>query len=346
MTSADIDFGDERGNASPGRRFSAIIVNLNGHDTLVTAVRSALAEGVPAGKIIVVDNGSSDDSLLQLEAASPRSSILRNGCNAGFAAAVNRGIRGSEAEFILLLNNDAELQPGALQAFAEAFDGARTLAIAGGQLRYPDGRLQSAFAPLPTLREEFIPVNFLKWTNPRRYVRSTASPEFREVESVFGACLAVRLSALKDFGLLDEDFFFYFEEVDWCRRARLAGWRIGYVPSAKAVHLLGSTANRYRGDARIELQRSKLLYFRKGTRRAAYPLLSVYLVFRTFTNAVFGSLGCLFTLGLKRKLRANTRAYWRMFQWHAAGRPASWGLPGKCTQEQRKTIAGDAEDGS
>lgn len=319
-----------------GRRFGVVIVNYNGHDTLLAAAQSALAEGVFASRLAVVDNGSTDASMHQLEHALPDAILLRNGCNAGFAVAVNRGIRAlCEAEvpapeFVLLLNNDAELRPGALEAFASAFDNRAALAIAGGQLCYPNGRLQSAFAPLPSLLEEIIPVNFLKWARPERYVRTTRGPEVRPVESVFGACLAVRSAVLDQMGLLDEDFFFYFEEVEWCRRAQGAGFEVCYVPGAAAVHVLGGTTRRYRSEARVELQRSKLLYFRKCRPRWEYRILSGTLVFRMLVNAIFGSLACLFTLGLQRKLRANTRAYWRMFAWHAVGRPKSWGLPGKC----------------
>jgi GT2 family glycosyltransferase len=315
-----------------GSRFSVVIVNYNGFDTLVEAVRSALREGVPSSHIVVVDNGSHDQSLAQAAQAAPGILILRNGCNAGFARAVNRGLAAVAAEFHLLLNNDAQLSPGALAAFAEAFDASPKLAIAGGQLRYPGGRLQSAFAPLPKLADEVIPVNFLKWSNPERYRRATDSIETREVESVFGACLAIRASAISQAGPLDEAFFFYFEDVDWCRRMRLAGWTVAYVPSARAIHVQGHTANRSRSAARIELQRSKLLYFRKCTPSVSFWFLSGFLVFRTFINALFGSLACLFTLGIPRKLRHNTRAYWRMFLWHIACRPASWGLPDKCPE--------------
>ena len=322
--------------SSSGQRFAVIIVNYNGLDTLGGAVVSALREGVPESQILIVDNGSTDSSLAQLQALAPAAPILRNNCNAGFARAVNRGIRTTASEFLLLLNNDAELQPGALHAFAQAFDANPRLAIAGGQLRYPDGRLQSAFAPLPTLMQEFIPVNFLKWSKPERYIRSTDAKATREVESVFGACLAVRSAALTDIGLLDEDFFFYFEEVEWCLRALQHGWQVCYVAEARAMHLLAHTANRYRGDARIELQRSKLLYFRKHSSPLGYHSLSAYLAVRTFINALFGSLGIIFTLGLNHKLRTKTRAYWRMFQWHAAGRPESWGLPGKCPEVKPK----------
>lgn len=320
-----------------GERFSVIVVNYNGAGVLVEAVRSALAAGVGVGvdSVVVIDNGSADGSVAELEAFAPGVRVLRNGCNAGFARAVNRGLRECGSEFVLLLNNDAQLEEGALEAFAAAFDGEPKLAIAGGQLRYPGGRLQSAFAPLPTLTEELVPVNFLKWARPARYVRSSDTAETREVESVFGACLAVKRPALESFGLLDEDFFFYFEEVEWCRRARLAGWKVAYVPGARAVHALGLTANRFRGEARIELQRSKLLYFRKCAPRWEYLVLSGFLVFRTLVNAVFGSLGVGFTVGMQRRLRANTAAYWKMFAWHAVGRPNGWGLPGKCAEGAR-----------
>lgn len=321
-----------------GPRFTAIIVNYNGQDTLLGAIDSALREGIPLAQIIVVDNGSVNDSLDQAERFASGISILRNGCNAGFASAVNRGIRAARSEFLLLLNNDAQLESGALQAFARAFERTPALAIAGGQLRYPDGRLQSAFAPLPHLREELIPMNFLKWVNPKRYVRSTTALEEREVESVFGACLAVRALALQVFGLLDEDFFFYFEEVEWCRRARLAGYGVHYIPGARALHLLGHTTKRYRGDARIELHRSKLLYFRKCESTFAFRTLSGFLVLRTLINALSGTLACLFTLGVPQKLRSNTRDYWRMFFWHLRGRPSSWGLPGKCSAQQLAAI--------
>ena len=315
-----------------GERFSVVVVNYNGAGVLLEAVRSAVAEGVLAESVVVVDNGSADGSLAEVEAGAPGVRVLRNGCNAGFARAVNRGLReiGRATEFVLLLNNDARLEFGALAALAEAFDERPKLAIAGGQLRYPGGRLQSAFAPLPTLTEELIPMNFLKWARPARYVRTSASGETREVESVFGACLAVRVAALESFGLMDEEFFFYFEEVEWCRRAGLAGWTLAHVPGARVEHALGLTANRFRGEARIELQRSKLQYFRKCGSRGAYLLLSGFLVFRTLVNAVFGSLAVILTLGLQGKVRRNTAAYWRMSAWHAAGRPEGWGLPGKC----------------
>ncbi len=311
-------------------RFSVVIVNRNGAGRLGWAAGSALNAGVAAGAIVVVDNGSTDSSLSELPSGVR---VVRGRCNAGFARAVNRGLRTVNAsEFVLLLNNDAALAEGALEAFAAAFDSSPGLVLAGGQLRYPDGRLQSAFAPLPTLLEEVVPRALLRLLHPERYRRSTSLSGTRQVETVFGACLAVRSSALPQIGLLDEDFFFYFEEVEWCRRARLRGGRVAYVAGAGATHLLGHTAHRNRAGARIELERSKLIYFQKCAGRGSYLLLSGLLLVRSGINAAFGLLHHVVRLGRDRGRWEKTQAYLRLFRWHLQGRPegGAWGLPDRC----------------
>jgi hypothetical protein len=290
---------------------------------------------VPASQIIVVDNGSHDNSIENLQRIVDGLAVIRNPCNAGFAKAVNRGIREAfsvptPAEFILLLNNDAQLDPGALKAFANGFDALPKLAIAGGQLHYPDGRLQSAFAPLPSIAEEIFPPFLLKLFAPGRFRRKTLDENPRSVECVLGACLCVRSPVLPRLGLLDEDYFFFFEEIDWCRRARRMGAEVYYLPAVRAMHLGGQTANRFRGPSRVEYQRSKLTFFRKTRTPAAYLAVSAFLVFRTLINALAGSIACAATLFLNRRLRSKAATYWYLFSWHLQFRPARWGLPGKC----------------
>jgi GT2 family glycosyltransferase len=313
-----------------GARFSVVIVNYNGGTMLLECVLSVVREGVPASQIVLVDNGSRDDSVQAVDSHAVGVQVIRNTCNAGFARAVNQGIERASAEFVLLLNNDARLEPGALQAFAEGFDRLPNLAIAGGQLHYPGGRLQSAFAPLPTVAQEILPFSLLKLMYPRRFRRKAPGADPMAVESVFGACLSVRRAALPRLGLLDEDFFFYFEEIDWCRRARLIGADVYYLPGARAVHRLGHTADRFRGPARVEYQRSKLVYLRKSMTPSAFRMLSAFLVLRTMTNALSGAVTCAVKLGLNRRMRSKTWTYWYVLCWHLLGRPAAWGLPGKC----------------
>ncbi|MEW6612920.1 MAG: glycosyltransferase family 2 protein, partial [Pseudomonadota bacterium] len=244
-----------------GERFTVIIVNYNGGAMLLDCVRSALAEGVPAAQVIVVDNGSGDDSIPLLTSQVPQAVVIRNPCNAGFARAVNQGLRRVGTDFALLLNNDAQLQPGALAAFARVFAQRPRLAMAGGQLLYADGRRQNSVAAIPTLTTEIVPKALLKLIQPRRYSGKLESDRPVAVESVIGACLAVRIAVLAEVGLLDEDFFFYMEETEWCLRARRRGYEICHVPDAKAIHAQGKTANAFRTQARIEFQRSKLMFF-------------------------------------------------------------------------------------
>jgi hypothetical protein len=321
--------------SSAGARFAVVVVNYNGGAMLKPCVQSALREGVPSSQIIVVDNGSHDDPIQSLLHSVDAIAVIRNSCNAGFAKAVNQGIKHasatpSPAEFVLLLNNDAQLEPGALQAFASGFDRLPNLALAGGQLHYPDGRLQSAFAPLPSLAEEILPRFLLKLIAPVRFQRKTQDENPVAVECVLGACLSVRIAVLTRLGLLDEDYFFFFEEIEWCQRAWRMGAEVYYLPAARAVHGQGQTANRFRGPSRVEYQRSKLTFFRKTRSFAAYFAVSVFLVLRTLINALFGTVMCAATLFLNKRLRLKAGTYWYLLWWHLMLRPTSWGLPGKC----------------
>ncbi len=313
-----------------GRRFSAVIVNYDGGAMLSGSVRSCLREGIPPVQIVVIDNGSRDVSMEDLEKEIPALNLIRNPCNAGFARAVNQGIRQTASEFVLLLNNDAQLECGALAAFAACFDRLPRLAIAGGQLHDPGGRLQSAFAPLPSVAEELLPLSLLRLLAPNRFRRKTLQTEPIAVESVFGACLSIRAAVLPAFGLLDEDYFFFYEEIEWCQRARRMGLEVWYLPSVRVTHVGGATANRFRGPARVEYQRSKLTFFRKTRGPAAYSIVSTFLVLRTLINALACALACAVTLFLNRKLRGKAATYWYLFLWHLLFRPAHWGLPGKC----------------
>jgi N-acetylglucosaminyl-diphospho-decaprenol L-rhamnosyltransferase len=318
----------ERANTGP--KFAAVIVNYNGGSMLSECVCSCLREGIPPAQIIVVDNGSRDGSIEELSSEIAGLTLVRNSCNAGFARAVNQGIRQTKVEFILLLNNDARLGEGTLSAFAEGFDQQPNLAIAGARLLHPDGRLQSSFAPLPSVAEELFPPPLLRLFAPERFRRKTARTEPLAVESVFGACLSIRAEILPRLGLLDEDFFFFFEEVEWCQRARNMGFEVVFLPAARVVHGWGVTANRFRGPARVEYQRSKLTFFRKTRSRSSWCVVSSFLVVRTLVDALAGTVSCLATLFLNGRLRKKTATYWYLVLWHILLRPAHWGLPDKC----------------
>lgn len=320
-----------RGNC--GRRFSVIIVNYNGGEMLAACAQSVLNQGVPATQLIVVDNGSRDDSLKLAGQTAPGISLIRNQCNAGFARAVNQGLTQATSEFILLLNNDAQLEADCLCAFARAFDSTPDLFIAGGQLHYPDGRPQNAIALIPTLAAELLPKFLLRPFAPRRPEGKVQLAQPQPVESVIGACLAVRRSGIAELGALDEDYFFFLEETEWCLRARRRGYQVYHVPEARALHAQGQTAKRFRGAARIEFQRSKLIFFRKTQGRFAHLIVGAILPLKALVNALSNSLVCVLTLCLSARQRSRAQGYWRIVLWHCLGRPQSWGLPDKCPRK-------------
>ncbi len=183
---------------------------------------------------------------------------------------VNRGLAAATAEFYLLLNNDAKLQAGALTPSPR-----------------PSTQTQNSPSPEASCSIQMVACKAHSLHSPRLPKRSshstsssgrilaaifvppTASKPARSRASLEPASPSAP-SALPAFGVLDEDFFFYFEEVEWCRRARRAGYLVQYVPAAQATHVLGLTANRSRNLARIELQRSKLTYFRKCASPMSY----------------------------------------------------------------------------
>ena len=311
------------------RRFSVVIVNYNGGQMLLDCVRSVRSGLLPADQIIVVDNGSRDDSMARLEAAEPGCVILRNGCNAGFARAVNRGLAQVRSEFALLLNNDARLAPDAWDALAAAYDTLPRAAFLGGRLLYEDGRLQNAVAAFPRLSAELLPRALLRALWPTRYRgRPTGDAPLR-VESIIGALFAVRMAAVAEFGPLDEDFFFFLEETEWCHRAHTRGWETWHIPAARAVHAQGATAKKHNALARIEYHRSRLLYFRKtapGRYALSYAIALTKAAFNALGNALLAGL----TLGLAPRVRAKAGVDLKILAWYLQGRPADVGLPDKC----------------
>ena len=310
-------------------RFSVVIVNYNGGGMLLDCVRSVRAAGLSASRIIVVDNGSRDDSIVCLQRELPACVTLRMGCNAGFARAVNRGLAEVGTEFALLLNNDARLEADTCRALAATFDAKPRAAFLGGRLLYEDGRLQNSVAAFPRLYAEFVPRVLLRALWPARYQGRPGGDEPVRVESVIGALFAVRMKAVDDLGALDEEFFFFLEETEWCHRAARHAWEVWHVPTARAIHAQGATAKKHNALARIEYHRSRLLYFRKTAPRL-YPLALLVACVKAGLNALGNGLLAALTLGLVPRIKAKAGVNGRILAWYLQGRPADVGLPDKC----------------
>jgi GT2 family glycosyltransferase len=186
-----------------------------------------------AAEVIVVDDGSSDGTAALLAAENVR--VIRLEKNSGFAAAANRGVAAARGSIILLLNSDAVVQPGALQALLAAFDADPRLGIAGARLLNPDRSPQWSGGRTPTLPWMIGVVSGAG--HLARFFRRRRD-EQREVDWVSGAAMAVRRAAWSD---LTDRYLFYCQDIDLCLTARAAGWRVRVVEEARVVHDLGGT---------------------------------------------------------------------------------------------------------
>ena len=223
---------------------SIVILNYRTPDLLLDCLAALSRHPFTLGtsETWVVDNASGDDSVQRVRAAYPEVRVLENPCNLGFAAGNNRGIARCQGRYFLLLNPDTQVHAGALDELVRFMDARPGTAAAGGQLIGLDGEIQSSCREFPNLLGVVLrgtPLCRLFPNHPSlaRYLMSDCDRQVsREVDWVLGACMIIRRQAWEAVGPLDEGFFMYYEDIDWCYRARQAGWSIHYVPAARVTH--------------------------------------------------------------------------------------------------------------
>jgi GT2 family glycosyltransferase len=265
-------------------RASIVIVNWNAgaalHDCLAAVFAS---DGVDRDQVIVVDNASTDGSQYGLTATYPTLEVIQNSRNVGFARAVNQGLLAARGEFAVLLNPDVILEPYALFRLIEFMTEHPEAGVAGPRLLDRDGAIQGSArrdpSPWTALFGRSAPLTRLFPNNPvsQREIPALSVEDGGpiQVDWISGACLVARRAAWEEVGLLDERFFLFWEDADWCRRFRQAGWRVYYVPSASGVHLVGvSRARRPLGSIR-DFHVSAYRYYRKHQGRHALHPLSI-----------------------------------------------------------------------
>lgn len=254
-------------------RVSAIIVNWNGGELLDNCVNSLYGDlGTLLLEIIVIDNASTDLSLDRVLSKFPKIKIVRNAENVGFAKAGNQGIRLSHGEYVLLINNDAAVYPGAIGSLVQIMERDHRVGIVGPRLRNPDGTVQYSYGRFPSV---FRFLTELGVPKSERYYQRSGYECVHEVDWLTGACLLLRRSMLDDIGLLDERFFFNYEDVDLCRRAQAHGWLRVYVPDADVFHHKGrsSLQPEIRERILLEKRRSQLFYYRKHGNIGSFYLI-------------------------------------------------------------------------
>ncbi len=229
---------------------SVIIVNYKVADLLVNAIesvyRSTIAESM---EVIVIDNHSEDDSRHRVTQQFNLVTWIQNDENTGFAHAVNQGLRIAQGDAVVLLNPDSYLDPVCLNELLTCLKSDPKIGIVGGRVVNPDGSIQKQCRRnIPTLRSAFFRLTFLSHLLPslrlsREYEIAQIDDRISsDVEAVSGSLMMISRRLQEQIGYLDEAFFLFGEDLDYCLRARNAGYRVMYCPSARAMH--------YRGESR------------------------------------------------------------------------------------------------
>lgn len=219
---------------------SVVILTWNSERQIVACLAS-LAQGlcVCPAEVIVVDNGSQDQTCAVVQNALPSVRLVRNAKNRGVASARNQGVRLARGQYIIVLDDDTIVQPGALDSLVCYMDAQPEVGLCGPKLTAADGSLQFSCRLFPTLADKLA--RRLPSAAAQKIVSASEMADWdhntaREVDYVIGACQVIRRRALHTVGMLDEYIFYGPEDVDLCLRLQQAGWRVVYVPDAVVVH--------------------------------------------------------------------------------------------------------------
>ena len=260
-------------------RVSVVTISYNTCDLLRKSLNSVYDSSCGHEiETIVVDNASADDSVAMLKREFPQVIVIENKDNLGFAAACNQAHQKATGDFLILLNSDAWVKPGSIDAAVDFMQEHPECGIAGGHLTQPCGGFAPSARRFPNTFNKFLVLSGLADRYPQS--KLFGRPDYThfdhksvmEVDWVPGAFTIYRQSLLKGVGLFDERYFMYFEEVDLCRRAKIMGWKVYFNPKSQVTHIGGASCAAHEGEAwessgsqlmsyRI---RSEILYFRKN----------------------------------------------------------------------------------
>ncbi len=272
---------------------SVVIVAHNSRPYLSPCLGSIYDQtDAPPLEVILVDNSSNDDGAKAARHEFPQITLVTAPRNVGFAAGANLGIREGKGTYVLLLNPDTVVTPGALRRMVEFMEGTPDAGVVGPKLLNPDGSLQLSCRAFPgrwmvfahryALLTQLFPGN----AATRRYLLTDWDHQsVRPVDWVSGACLMARREVLERVGLLDERFFLFNEDVDFCKRVWAAGWRVYYLPDAVVFHHIGISHRQENLRLILARHRSMLHYHHKHYR--PYGLLSLLTDAAILARALF-----------------------------------------------------------
>lgn len=256
---------------------SIIIANWNTCEILRNCLASIYASTRDLEcEVIVIDNASSDSSVDMVKSEYPQVGIIANSENRGFAAANNQGMAIAKGRYVLLLNSDTIVLDGAIDKVVAFAEGHPKAGITGCRVLNEDKTLQLSCFMFPSILNMTLWITYLFKLFPRsRFFgreRMTwwSRDDVREVDVVTGCFMLVRCEALVQVGSMDERFFMYFEETDWCYRFKQAGWKTMFTPCGEIIHLGGFSSKQIKSRMVKQWHRSMLLFYKKHKSLVAY----------------------------------------------------------------------------
>jgi GT2 family glycosyltransferase len=257
-------------------RISVIIVSWNAKAFLLHCLASIQSQQLSSAvEVIVVDNASSDGSPEAVKAQFPEVTLICNQQNYGFAKANNMGIMASQGDYLFLINSDVIVGPDCFARMLEYMNQQPEIGVLGPKIVGSNGRVQRSCMRYPSLWNATARALALDSLLPRSTVLGShlltfwAHDETCSVDVINGCFWLIRRTAIEKVGLLDEQFFIYGEDIDWCRRFTEFGWKVVFFPEADAVHYGGASSSNAPVRFYLEMQRANYQYWLKHHSRAA-----------------------------------------------------------------------------
>lgn len=297
-------------------KIAIIIVTYNSEMFLKVCLSSVYAQNTDfTYQVIVVDNGSKDNSITFTKTNFPNVEIIQNNKNVGFAKANNQGIRHSKAEILLFLNPDTILQENALQNLMDFYIKHPSAGVIGPKILNADGSLQRTGVAFPSIWNLMVEIVFLDYLFPYskifgRHRKLFLDPDkVNEVDYLQGSCLLVSRKVIDEIELFDESFFMYFEETDLCLRVKAKGYKVYYVPDASIVHFGGSGMSYYDRNRVLIFYKSYIQFLNKHFRNPQKLFFIIGLFLRSVLRCAVFFLLELFPMKMKKQYLNRSRGY-------------------------------------